>query len=211
MHRAFFALLLVLAACSRPLTEDERVFAETLFGPTLDTTNITIAQGLGIAPLYETVPKSVRVVRGTERACVRTPQPRGNQPPLAFALYDGMYFVSELYSSDLARPWPQGLRFPQALVLAHELTHVWQWQNRELTGYTPLRAVAESVRFADHYYADDADVPLFLSLGYEQQAAVVEDYVCFTFANPNHPRRKILRDAIEPFFPVDEFEASIIR
>ena len=208
--RVFCALfLLFLAACSRPLTEDERVFAETLFGPTLDTSDVTISQGLGIAPLYQTVPSSVRVLRGTDEACLRTPQPRSTQPPQAFALYNRMYFDSALYSSDMARPWPEALRFPQAIILAHELTHVWQWQNRDLTGYTPWRAAAESWRLADPYYSGNVDAPLFLSLGYEQQAAIIEDYICFTVANPTHPRRLELRALIEPFFTVDAFEAAL--
>lgn len=201
--------LILLAACSRPLTENERVFAETLFGPTLDTENVTISQGLGIAPLYRTVPSSVRVVRGTERACVRTPQPFGGQPPQAFALYERMHFDSTLYASDMALFWPRGLRFPQGLILAHELTHVWQWQNRDVTGYAPWRAVAESFELADPYYSGSLDTPLFLSLGYEQQAAIVEDFVCFTVANPTHPRRAQLREVLEPFFPVETFEAAL--
>ncbi len=201
--------LVLLVACSRPLTEDERVFAESLFGPTLDTSKVTISQGLGITPPYTTVPSSVRVVRGTDEACIRTPQPRRDRPPRAFALYNGMYFDSSLYSSDMVRPWPQALRFPQAIILAHELTHVWQWQNRELTGYSPSRAVAESWRFADPYYSGQVEAPLFLSLGYEQQAAVVEDYICFTVANPTHPRRLELRALIAPFFTVDAFEAAL--
>ena len=202
-------LLIILAACSRPLTEDERVFADSLFGPSLDTEKVTISQGLGIAPLYQTVPSSVRVLRGTDKACVRTPQPRGAQPPQAFAIYNRMYFESSLYSSDMARPWPKALRFPQAIILAHELTHVWQWQNREITGYTPWRAAAESWRLADPYYSGDDAAPFFLSLGFEQQAAIVEDYICFTIANPTHPRRQELRALIEPFFTVDAFEAAL--
>ncbi|MXQ08883.1 hypothetical protein GQ651_13575 [Alphaproteobacteria bacterium GH1-50] len=205
----FVFLLLILAACSRPLTENEEAFARDLFGETLDTDQVTVTQGLGLAPLYRTLPSSVKVLRGTDRACLRTPQPRGAQPPQAFALHNRVSFDSQLYSSDMARAWPQALRFPQALVLAHELTHVWQWQNREMTGYTPARAVAESFRLADPYYSGDATRAPFLTLGYEQQAAVVEDFVCFTVANPDHPRRTVLREALEPFFPVAAFERAV--
>ena len=201
--------MISLAGCSRTLTPDETAFAENLFGDTIDIEKVTVTQGLGIAPLYRTVPNSVRVMRGTDRACIRTKQPRGAQPPQAFAYRNRISFDSELYSSDMARPWPVGLRFPQALVLAHELTHVWQWQNRDLTGYTPMRAVAESWELADPYFSEMDDAPVFLAFGYEQQAAIVEDYVCFTVANPNHPRRAKLRALIEPFFPVDAFEAAL--
>lgn len=205
------ALALLLAACARPLTEAESRFAEDIFGESIDTSKVSISVGLGIGPAYETVPTSVRVLRGTERACVRTPQPAGSQPPQAFAFRNRMHFDAVLYSGDMARPWPEGMRFPNALILAHELTHVWQWQNRDRTGYTPWRAMRESWRFADPYFSAAEDAPVFLSFGYEQQAAMVEDFVCFTVANPTHPRRQELRALLEPVLPVAAFEAAIRR
>ncbi len=198
-----------LAACSRPLTPAETEFAESFFGPSLDTSKIRVAQGLGITPLYRTVPGKVQLVEGTDRACLRTPQPRGAQPPQAFAVANRLHFDTELYSSDMMLKWPDAMRIPQSLIFAHELTHAWQWQNRNVTGYSPLRAVAESIELADPYFSEgNAE---FFSFGYEQQAALVEDYLCFVFANPNHPRRADLREVLEPVFPIDEFEAALGR
>lgn len=210
MTRVALILLFLVAACSRPLTEAEAKFAEDLFGPSLDLTDVRISQGFGLTPPYQTVPKSVTRVRGTDRACLRTPAPsQASQPPQAFALYNRMFFDSNLYSSDLALEWPNALRWPQAIVLAHELTHVWQWQNRERTGYTPWRAASESLRVADPYFSTIDDAPEFFAFGYEQQAAIVEDFVCFTIANPSHPRRAELRTLLAPVLPVDAFEAAI--
>ncbi len=203
------ALLAVLAACSRPLTPAEEAFANDLFGSELDTSKVRVAQGLGLFPLYQTAPANVTLVEGTDRACVRTPQPRGAQPPQAFALGNRIYFETGLYSSDMVIQWPERLRVPQALVLAHELAHVWQWQNRERTGYSPVRAVAESIELADPYFSD-GDAPFF-SFGYEQQAAILEDYVCFAFANPDHPRRGELREILAPVFALDRFDEVVGR
>lgn len=200
-----------LTACARPLTPSEDQLARDLFGPSLDTSAVTITQGLGLAPLYRTVPASVTVLKGTEKACVRTPQPRGAQPPQAFAFRNRLHFETDLYSSDMALAWPEGLHFPQALILAHELTHVWQWQNRGRTGYSPWRAAAESWRVADPYFAPEGETAAFFAFGYEQQAAIVEDFVCFTVANPDHPRRSELREILEPVFPVRDFEAAVGR
>lgn len=200
---------LALSACSRPLTEAEAQFATDLFGEQIALEKVRVTQGLGLAPLYRTVPAEVTVLRGTDRACVRTPQPRGAQPPQAFALYNRMHFDSELYSSNMALGWPDGLRFPETLILAHELTHVWQWQNRAMTGYTPRRAVAESWQFADPYFSRTGDRPDFLRFGYEQQAAIVEDFVCFTVANRTHPRREELREILAPVLPIEQFEAAV--
>jgi hypothetical protein len=204
---AAVALLVLLAACSRPLTNAEEEFAQDLFGDSLDTSRVRVTQGVGIAPLYRTAPKSVRLVEGTDKACLRTPQPFGAQPPQAFAVGNRVHFDTGLYSSDMVIQWPEGLRVPQALVLAHELTHVWQWQNRSRTGYTPARAVAESLSIADPYFSQGQAE--FFSFGYEQQAAIVEDYVCFAFANPDHPRRDELREIVAPVLPLDAFDAVL--
>jgi hypothetical protein len=203
------AVFLIVAACSRPLTPAEEAFANDLFGDSLDTSKIRVAQGLGATPLYRTVPGKVTLVEGTDRACVRTPQPRGAQPPQAFAVANRLHFDSQLYSSDMIMRWPDAMRVPQALIFAHELTHAWQWQNRDRTGYTPLRAVGESLELADPYFSEGQAA--FFSFGYEQQAAIVEDYVCFAFANPNHPRRAELREILAPVFPLDEFDAVLER
>lgn len=199
----------LLAACSRPLTPAEEAFANDLFGERLDTSKVRVTQGLGVAPLYRTVPGKVTLVEGTDRACLRTPQPRGAQPPQAFALGNRLHFDTGLYSTDMIIRWPDTMRVPQALIFAHELTHAWQWQNRAVTGYSPARAVAESFELADPYFSE-GQAPFF-SFGYEQQAAIVEDYVCFAFANPDHPRRAELRAILAPVFSLDAFDAAIAR
>lgn len=208
--RAAFGLVLIIVVtgCARPLTPEEREFAEDLFGPSLDISKVRVAEGLGVIPPSETVPGEVRFVEGTDQACLRTPQPRSDQqPPQAFAVANRLHFETGLYSSDMVLAWPESLRVPQAIIFAHELVHAWQWQNRDQTGYHPLRAVGEYFRFADPYFSDGQAE--FFSYGYEQQAAIVEDYVCFAMANPDHPRRAELRAIIEPVFPVDGFDASL--
>ena len=205
------ALIVLLAGCSRALTPTEEQFANDLFGPSLDTSQVRIAQGLGITPLYRTVPAAeATVVTGTDKACVRTPSPtRSDNPPQAFAFKNRLHFDTGLYSSDMTLVWPTYLRFPHAIILAHELTHAWQWQNREKTGYTPWRAARESLLKVDPYFSDPNDAPTFLLFGFEQQAAIVEDYVCFAVANPNHPRRTELREILQPVLPMDRFDAAI--
>ena len=205
------AILLVLSACSRPLTPSEERFANDLFGPSLDTSKVRVAQGLGITPLYKTIPKAqATVVQGTDKACIRTPAPtRSTNPPQAFAVGNRLHFDTGLYSSDMALVWPEYLRFPHAIILAHELTHAWQWQNRARTRYSPWRAVRESVLKVDPYFSNPDDAPSFLLFGYEQQAAIVEDYVCFAVANPTHPRRYELREILDPVLPMDRFDAAI--
>ena len=210
MRLAVVLACLCLAACGRPMTSAEENMARVVFGPTLDTSKITVAQGAGIFPASKTRVTRTRLVRGTDKACIRTPQPPSDAPAPAFAFRNKVRFNSGLYSDDMATEWPKRLRFPHALIFAHELTHVWQWQNRKRTGYTPFRAAMESLRLVDPYYAPPGEAA-FLSFGYEQQAAIVEDYLCFAFANPTHPRRAELRAILEPVFPVDRIDAVIGR
>ena len=205
----FLVMLLVVSACSRPLTENEVAFANDLFGPSLDTSKVRVAKNFGLLPPPQSKIGPGRRVTPTERSCVRTPQPFLGNPPQAFALFNRLHFGGELYSSEMALARPQGLRVPQAIIFAHELTHAWQWQNRQITGYHPLRAAAESFRFIDPYFSE-GQAPFF-DFGYEQQAAIVEDYVCFSFANPNHPRRQELRNILAPVLPIDEFDAILGR
>ena len=202
---------LALAACGRPMTPTEVRFAEDVFGPSLDTSKVVVAQGGGILPPWKTRVTKRISVRGTEKSCLRTERKeRVFAPTKAFAFKNKIHFDTGLYSSDMVLEWPNALRIPQALIFAHELTHVWQWQNRERTGYSPWRAAWEILRLADPYYAPPGAAPFF-SFGYEQQAAMVEDYLCFAFANPNHPRRQELREILAPVFPVDVIDAKIGR
>jgi len=209
MRRTILGVLALLAACSRPLSPAETEFAHDLFGPSLDTSQVRVTQGLGIAPLYSTVPVRRATLKATDQACVRKPLPRGAQPPQAFAYRNWLHFDSTLYSSDMAYRWPKALRIPQALILAHELTHAWQWQHRATNGYSATRVIAESLRLADPYYAPPGSRPVFHSYGFEQQAAMVEDFVCFTVANPGNPRRMELHAFLAPVLPIDRFEKVV--
>ena len=106
--------------------------------------------------------------------------------------------------------WPRAVRFPNALVFAHELTHVWQWQNRARTGYSAGRAISESLALADPYFAPPGETDFF-AYGFEQQAAFVEDFICFTAANPDHPRRAELRAILAPVIDIEAIEALLLR
>ena len=202
--------LWVLAACSRPLTPLEERFAQDIFGETLDTSVIRVSRGFGLTPPPTKMPEEVHVFGVNPEACLRIPRPASDRPPpQAFALWNRMHFGGELYSGEMAAPWPYALRFPNAMILAHELTHVWQWQNRKMTGYTPLRAATESWTAGDPYFWEAGERPAFLSFGYEQQASIVEDYLCFTFANSDHPQREELRVLLEPLFPVVNLDLPV--
>ncbi len=216
MRRAAIAALCLtaLAACTRPLSENERRFAADIIGPTLDVQKVRIARGFApLPPAPETpdiddlypVSRENTITGLCERAA---PEPRSGPPP-GWALWNRVHFSHEFYRTDLAPHWPDAARFPQALVLAHELIHVWQWQHREVTGYRPARAALENVLNMDPYFYRPGPDATFLKFGFEQQAALMEDYLCHALYDPAAPRRAELRPLLAPYFPLDRLDAAL--
>ena len=209
-------LSLALSACARPLTDNERRFAADIIGPGLDTSKVRVARGFGPLPPAPAAPQTSDLYPIIDEntvtgLCERSaPQPRSGPPP-GWALWNRVHFSAEFYRSDLAPAWPQAARFPQALVLAHELVHVWQWQNRRMTGYRPARAALESVTSMDPYFYVPGPGATFLKFGFEQQAALLEDYLCHALYDPAAPRRAELRPLLAPYFPLDRLDAALGR
>lgn len=202
-----------VAACSRPLTPNEHRFAADVIGPGLNLNAVRVSQGFGIAapPKKPVEPPNAHAV-GSEihpGFCDRTAPQAPSGPPPAWALYNRISLTAPIYQPDTATDWPRAAQFPQALIMAHELVHVWQWQNRARTRYRPMRAALESILNLDPYfYIPDAGTGL-LSYGYEQQGALMEDYLCYALYDPKNPRRAKLRAILSPHFPLDRLDAAL--
>ena len=95
------------------------------------------------------------------------------------------------------------------MLFAHEMTHVWQWQNRKRTGYTPLKAATEHQTHVDPYLIDPDTSAQFLDHGYEQQGAIVEEYVCCQLLDPEAPRTARLRAMISEAMPIGGLDAAL--
>ena len=205
--------VLALGACARPLTQNERRFAADILGPTLNVDDVRIARGFGPLPATsEDADKSdlypIIAENQISGLCDRAaPEPRSGPPP-GWALWSRIHMSREFYRADLAPDWPRSARFPQALVLAHELVHVWQWQHRGTTGYRPVRAAVENVMNMDPYFYVPGPDASFLKFGFEQQAALLEDYLCYTLYDPGAPRRTELRPLLAPYFAIDTLDAT---
>lgn len=95
--------------------------------------------------------------------------------------------------------------------MGHELVHVWQWQNRVRTGYRPLRAAMESVLNMDPYFYVPEPGAGLLSYGFEQQAALLEDYLCYALYDPHNARRADLRGILAPHFPLGRLDRALMQ
>ena len=201
MGRAAFLLLAcsVLAACGgRPLTEAERGFAATVYGDTLDPEPVRLVKGAVVGLVTVTVPPRPRTT------CQERLYPPMTEPVVArfpaFALAERVHYIRPLWSEDYLAGWPGTLPLADAMRLAHELTHVWQWQNRAETGYHPARAAAEHQSSADPYLFEERPDARFSDYGWEQQGAIVEEFVCCRALDPEGARtRRLARLLSEPF------------
>lgn len=208
------AALTLLSACARPLTPNETLVAKDLFGDTLDTDAVKITAGIGVLPLPRpreaAAGAAPRVVSPPPGLCERKRSTRRYWDwPAAFVLGDTVYFSYKYYTPDAFAGLPRSAPYPGSVLLAHELVHVWQWQNRARTAYTPNQAAGESIAEVDPYWFEVDPNAEFFALGYEQQGALVQDFVCYALFDRADPRLEELAVILRPVLPVDDFLARV--
>ena len=196
-----FLILLLLASCGRPLTPNERAFLDGIHGPSLDPGRVRIVDG---APTRAVTFRRKPRPRTTCRELILPPVEEAivTSKPAAMALWNAVLFDKDWYLDDYLPDYPDAVGLVAAMLFAHEVTHVWQWQNRKVTGYSPLRAGSESLVQDDPYLFDISRERRFLSFGYEQQASIVEEFVCCRALAPQAPRTRRLHALIAQVMPV---------
>jgi hypothetical protein len=194
-------LFLVLAACGRPLTPAERLFASEIQGDALDPAPIRIIENGFVGVVRKTYATRPRTTC-SERILPPSTGPTYTTRTAGVVAFQHLHTNPDWTTDDYLRGYPARLNLTAAMFFAHEMTHIWQWQNRALTGYHPLKAASEQVNSDDPYLFDpESDTPL-LDLGYEQQAAIVEEYVCCRTVAPQAARTERLYQLISAVMPV---------
>lgn len=203
--RVIFLALLILAACGRPLSEAELGLADGLFGDTFDPAPVRLVENglVGIRSFdYPARPRTTC----RERIVPPDDAPSFTARAAGIVFWNQIHIRPDLMRPDYARRPDGAMTLGAAMFLAHELTHVWQWQNRALTRYTPMRGGREHLSGADPYLFDpDAEVD-FLDLGYEQQASLVEEYVCCQALDREGARTARLRGMLAQVMPVSALD-----
>lgn len=193
--------LLILISCGRPLTEGETAFAAQIHGAELDPARVRFVNGALVGSVTYKRQKRPRL------ACRERifPEPKSELVtvgPAAVAIQNKVFYTKPYFLENFMRNYPQEMDLYAAMLFAHEITHVWQWQNRARTDYSPLRAGNEHVTSEDPYlFAIDTKSDL-LDYGYEQQAGIVEEYVCCATLDPQAPRTKRLETMLRGAFPM---------
>ena len=200
----FLLSVFLLSACtSRTLSLQERAFVGELMGDQVDPAPVRLVDGALIGMVTMTRKARPRL------ACRERilPPPKSDTVtvgPAAVALFNRVHVRRDLYSTDYFGPQPRHWTLINAMLFAHEMTHVWQWQNRAKTGYHPLRAAAEHGASADPYLFDIDTAPRLLDYPYEQQASIVEEYVCCRALDPEGGRTARLHAMLSEVFPVSD-------
>lgn len=208
MWRFFILILLIFPACGRPLTQNEIAFSDTIFGNEIKPERVRFVRG-HMAESYVTRYKARPRVTCSERIYPPPKQEYFVTSPGAITLFNKVFFRKDMFTPDYGYA-VQGKGNLYALMLyAHEMTHVWQWQNRAKTGYHPLKAATEHSPGHDPYLFDISTKPAFLSYPYEQQAAIVEEYVCCRALAPKAPRTQRLHDMLKQAMPVADLSSIV--
>lgn len=195
-------LLSLLASCGRPMTANEQAFAHGLMGDTLNRGHVRFHDG---APSKAVTMTRKARPRTTCRERILPPEKVGEvitTKPAAIALWNTVLFDKDWYLDDYLPDYPDQIGLIAAMIFSHELTHIWQWQNRATTGYSPLRAAREHGGGTDPYLFDLKAEPRFSDFAYEQQGAIVEEFVCCRALAPQAPRTKRLHALIAQAMPV---------
>ncbi|MBR9864053.1 MAG: hypothetical protein GYB24_11495 [Rhodobacteraceae bacterium] len=196
-------ILLFLAACGRPMTDSEKAFAARFHGADLNVSRVRLVDNAPLRTYTLRAPKRPRLTC-TERVYPPPKTEIVTGAPSAVTLFNRIFVNPDYYLESYTPDYPDRLHLYQAMFLAHELTHVWQWQNRKKTGYHPLKAAQEHQIKADPYLINPDSGGDFLSYGYEQQGRIVEEYLCCSVLDPTAPRTSRLRNMLAPHFPLQK-------
>ncbi|MCF2871960.1 hypothetical protein L0664_12850 [Octadecabacter sp. G9-8] len=194
-------ILLVLAGCGRGLTNAERALINPIMGPTFNANNARLVEAGFIGMTTRTYAARPQVT------CRERINPPPDGPTIQTRTAGAVAWTHVLTNPDWTLPdyadgFPNEFNLVAAMYFAHEMVHIWQWQNRGITGYSPFRGLAEHKRGVDPYLFDPQEQINFLDLGYEQQAAVVEEFICCRTIAPEGARTERLWQTLSAVMPV---------
>jgi len=195
------ALCLILAACGRPLTEAEAAYMAELQGDSFDPAPVRITRNPLIGLIVQRYPARPQTTC-RERVAPPPDGPVIEGRTAGMVLFNTLHLRDDMLVDDYTQMRDGRRHLYAAMFFAHEMTHVWQWQNRAVTGYHPLRAAREHATVDDPYLFDTRGERRFLDYGYEAQASLVEEYVCCRAVDPGGERTARLEALIGQVMPV---------
>lgn len=197
----YLIAFLLLTACARMVTDTEQVLIDEIMGETLITRDVRLLEAGFIGMTTRTYPVRPQV---TCRSRIGAPPsgPTFDTRTAGAVAWTHVLTNPDWTLDDYVPDYPEAFNLVAAMYFAHEMVHIWQWQNRAVTGYSPFRGLAEHKPGVDPYLLDPDDEIDFLTLGYEQQAVLVEEFICCRTLAPDAPRTERLYQALSAVMPV---------
>lgn len=192
--------VLVLSACGRALAPAELELARGLYGESFDPAPVRVVENGLVGVVSRTYPTRPRTTC-RERILPPDDSPTFTARAAGMVLWNHIHIRPDIMRADYARNPDGSMGLVAAMFIAHEMTHVWQWQNRHLTGYSPMHGGAEHFQGTDPYLFDAEANVRFLDYGYEQQASLVEEYICCRALDPEGARTDRLERLLSQVMP----------
>ncbi len=202
-------LILTLAACGRPLTEAERHFMGEL-QPELQTDRIRMIEMPFIGLRSHTRPTRPQTTC-RERIFPAPTSPTVQTSTAGMVVFNHVWVAPDYYLEDYLRDYPDRMHLVAAMYFAHEMTHIWQWQQRAETGYHPLRGASEHWISDDPYLFDPSESRDYLDYGYEQQASLVEEYICCRALDPQGARTGRIETILSAYMDLTPLNERVSR
>lgn len=199
------------SGCTRGLSGSETAFLRQLTGDSVDVSRLRIHPGLPTMSRKSPISKRLTCV---SRLYPPQTNPNRRSSSPGMTLWNTVLIRSDWHAKSMVGDWPRQLDLPRALLLTHEALHVWQWQQRAKTGYTPFKAFGEHFASADPYLFDTNTKAEFAAFGYEQQGAIIEEYLCCRLLAPKAERTERLHAMLSrelPLSPLDKPLAQSVR
>ncbi|MGR3491066.1 MAG: hypothetical protein ACU0DW_03335 [Shimia sp.] len=209
--RPILLALILLAACGRTLTPEERAFTADLLGPSFAAEPVRLVPDIPMQAITLTRPERPRTTCRERIVPEGRPGEVVTSSPAAVVAFNTMYMARGWSLENFLEGYPERLNLYEAMLFGHEMVHVWQWQNRAVTGYHPLLAVAEHQVMEDPYLFETAPGRSFLDYGYEQQGALMEEYICCAALDPLAERTARLKALLAPHFPGGGVPSESVR
>lgn len=192
---------LLLTACARGVTDSEQLLIDQIMGDSLNSSEVRLLEVGVIGMVTRSYPTRPQVT------CRERIAPPPSGPTFQTRTAGAVAWTHVLTNPDWTLPdyapdYPDAFNIVAAMYFAHEMVHIWQWQNRATTGYSPFRGLAEHKPGFDPYLFDPTEEINFLSMGYEQQAALVEEFICCRTLAPEAPRTERLFQTLAAVMPV---------
>ncbi|POF34662.1 eCIS core domain-containing protein [Roseibium marinum] len=213
--------VLLLASC-RTLTVNEYAFTDILYEGTMNRIWVRIVSlSANRDKLADRVDRSLKseIAQGgtydkafrTQAEFVESARSALLTKPAAVTLGNTIYFTRDRYAADFAQGYPREIMVNDLALLAHELMHVWQHQNRKQTGYSLLKVASEHLAYKDPYDYRLRPGKSFLSYRYEQQAEIVECYVVLRFLDRTSVAYRRHRDQIAEVLDLEDLNETLER